>query len=88
MVSILEKEKTLNNPKDAPPSSDEENEPLSIDIRTILEVGHPIIVHVRMIEDSLQQHDDHNSVEHSDIHAREPSRKIRKDHHVVDIIGD
>ena len=32
VVLVHEKEKTLNNLKDAPPSSDEENEPVSIDV--------------------------------------------------------
>ena len=32
VVSVHEKEKTLNNPKDVPPSSDEENELVSIDV--------------------------------------------------------
>ena len=43
---------------------------------------------VRTIEDSLQQQDDDSSVEHSDIQAREPSKKIKKDHLAIDIIGD
>ena len=50
MVSILEVEKTLNNPKDAPPS-----------------VEHLAIADVWTTKDSLQQQDDHNSVEHFDI---------------------
>ena len=32
MVSVLEKEKTLNNTEDAPPSNDDEDERVSIDI--------------------------------------------------------
>ena len=41
-----------------------------------------------MIENTLQQQDDHDSVVHSDNQARKPSKKIPKNHHVIDIIGD
>ena len=64
MVSVLKDEKSLNSPKDAPSSSDKENKRVSTNIRTIPEVGHPIIASVRKTKDFLQQQDDHNSVEH------------------------
>ena len=51
-------------------------------------VEHPVIANVWTIEDSLQQQDDHNSVEHSDIQVQEPSKKIHKNHPTIDILGD
>ena len=45
-VSVHEEEKTLNSPKNAHPSSDEENEKVSTYIQTILEVEHPVIADV------------------------------------------
>ena len=54
VVSVLEGEKTLNSPKDTPPSNDEENEQVLEDVRTIMEAGHSVIVDVRTKKDSLQ----------------------------------
>ena len=58
MVSVHEEEKTLNGPKHAPTSNNEENNPISTKVRTILEVEHLGTPDVRTIEDALQQLDD------------------------------
>ena len=55
VVLVLEKEKTLNNIKEAPPSSDEENERFSVDVQAIPEARHLISTDARVTEDSLHQ---------------------------------
>ena len=54
-ISFHEEEKTLNSPKNAPPSSDKENDQVSTNVQTIPEVKHPVITDVRTTEDALQQ---------------------------------
>ena len=51
---VLEEAKTLNSHKDAPSSSEEENKQVSVDIWTILEARHRVLVDVWMIEDCLE----------------------------------
>ena len=46
VVSVIKEDKTINNPKDTPPSSDEEKKQVSVDARTIPKAGHPVIVDV------------------------------------------
>ena len=55
VVSVLKEDKTVNKSKATPPSSDEENKQVSVDVRTILNAGHPVIADVQTIENSLQQ---------------------------------
>ena len=54
-VSVHEEEKTINSPKDAPLSNDEENDPVSKGIRANPKTKHLVTTDVRTIEDELQQ---------------------------------
>ena len=78
VMSVLEEKKTLNSPKDTPPSIDEENEQASTNIETISEAGHPIIADVQTTKDSLEQQDDHQNAEHLTFRVKNPIGRFTK----------
>ena len=80
--------KTLNIPKDATASDNGNSNPVSIDVRTIPKIEHPVTEDVQTIEGARQHQNNHDIARHADIQAQEPSRKIRKNHPTTNIIRD
>ena len=64
------------------------NDQVSTDVWTILEVEHLVTTEVWITKDTMQWQDDQDNVGHTNIQAREPSRKIRKNHPATNIIKD
>ena len=88
MGSIHEERNAFNIPKDALPLSDKESDLISTYVRIIPKLEHLVTEEVRTIEDTQQHQDDQNTNEQTNILAREPSRKVRKNHPTSNIIRD